>query len=62
MAAAKKPGLTRNPEGSRQKLTLNSVNGKKVKAPKGTKTVTQNNNGNLVYKDKNGKPIKKRGK
>lgn len=45
-----------------KKLTLTSVNGKKVKAPKGTKTVSQNNNGNLVYKDKNGKPIKKRGK
>ena len=56
-------GLKRLPmkkQGSTLKLT--SVNGKKVKSPKGTKTVTQNGNGNLVYKDKNGKPIKKRGR
>lgn len=42
-----------------QKLTLTSVGGKKVKPPKGTKTVSQNANGNLVYMDKNGKPIRK---
>ena len=42
-----------------KKLTLTTVGGRKVKPPKGTKTVTQNQKGNLVYKDKNGKPIKK---
>lgn len=45
-----------------KKLKLTSVGGRKVNAPKGTKTVTQNAKGNLVYKDKAGKPIKKRGK
>ena len=43
-----------------EKLKLTSVNGKKVNAPKGTKTVTYSG-GKLVYKDKAGKPIKKRG-
>jgi hypothetical protein len=41
-----------------KKLTLTSVNDKKVKPPKGTKTVTDSKRG-LVYKDKFGKPIKK---
>ena len=44
-----------------KKLKLTSVNDKKVKSPKGTKTVTDTRNG-LVYKDKFGKPIKKRGR
>lgn len=43
-----------------KKLKLTSVNGKKVNSPKGTKTVTSSG-GKLVYKDKAGKPIKKRG-
>ena len=61
MPGAKKPGLTRQPQGgAKKKLTLTSVNGKKVNAPKGTKTVTSSG-GKLVYKDKYGKPIKKRG-
>jgi hypothetical protein len=45
-----------------KKLTLTSVGGRKVNAPKGTKTVTQNAKGNLVYKDKKGNAIKKASK
>ncbi len=35
------------------------VNDKKVNAPKGTKTVSMNSSGKLVYKDKSGRPIRK---
>jgi hypothetical protein len=41
-----------------KKLKLTSVNGKKVNSPKGTKTVTSSG-GKLVYKDKDGKPIRR---
>ena len=44
----------------KEKMTNAILNGKKVNAPKGTKTVTTSG-GKLVYKDKYGKPIKKRG-
>ncbi len=42
-----------------KKLKLTSVNDKKVNAPKGTKTVSMNSSGKLVYKDKSGRPIRK---
>ena len=43
-----------------KKLKLTSVNGKKVKSPKGTKTVTTGSGGRLVYLDKDGNRLRRR--